>query len=137
MLKHYKRTVKMKTECYSHKLKLNRLFSRDIIAKFDGGNITSDCGAFLLREVEKRTHMLKRLSECFTDRRNPRFIEHTVEDLIKQRVFGIAVGYEDLNDHDRLRTDPFLGMLCDKRDPTGSNRLMDRDKGKESLSILS
>ena len=57
---------------------------------------------FLLREVEKRTHILKRLSTCFSDHRHPLFIEHTVEELIKQRVFGIAMGYEDLNDHDQI-----------------------------------
>lgn len=120
----------MKTECQSSQLKLHPLFSRDIIAEFNGGNITTDCGAFLLREVEKRTSILNRLSRCFTDYRNPLYIEHTVEELIKQRVFGIALGYEDLNDHDRLRTDPFLGLLCDKQDPTGSNRYKVRDKGK-------
>lgn len=120
----------MKTECPTHELKLNPLYSRDIIAKFDGGNITSDGGALLLREVEKRTHILKRLSGCFRDSRNPKFIEHTVEALIKQRVFGIAMGYEDLNDHDHLRQDPLLGTLCEKQDPTGSDRFMDRDKGK-------
>jgi hypothetical protein len=120
----------MKTECPTHELKLNPLYSRDIIAKFDGGNITSNGGALLLREVEKRTHILKRLSACFRDSRNPKFIEHTVEALIKQRVFGIAMGYEDLNDHDQLRRDPLLGTLCEKQDPTGSDRFMDRDKGK-------
>jgi hypothetical protein len=122
----------MKTECSTSQLKLQPLHSRDVIAKFDGGNITSDSGAFLLREVEKRTHILKRLSGCFTDYRNPKFVEHTLEALIKQRVLGIAMGYEDLNDHDTLRQDPFLGMLCEKQDPTGSDRCMSRDKGKAS-----
>jgi hypothetical protein len=120
----------MKTECHLSQLKLEALHSRDIIAKFDGGNITSDSGAFLLREVEKRTQILKRLSDCFTDYRNPKLIEHNVEALIKQRVFGIAMGYEDLNDHESLRHDPFLGVLCEKQDPTGSDRSMERDKGK-------
>lgn len=122
----------MKTDCNLPQLKLHALHSRDIIAKFDGGNITSDSGAFLLREVEQRTHILKRLSYCFRDHRNPKLIEHTVEALIKQRVFGIAMGYEDLNDHENLRQDPFLGLLCEKRDPTGADRLMARDKGKSS-----
>jgi hypothetical protein len=122
----------MKTECKSNQLKLHPLYSRDVIAKFNGGNITSDCGAFLLREVEKRTHTLKRFSNCFTDYRNPKLIEHTVEALITQRVFGIAMGYEDLNDHEILRQDPFLGMLCEKQDPTGSDRRMNRDKGRAS-----
>ena len=120
----------MKTECKSNQIILHPLHSRNVIAKFDGGNITSDVGAFLLREVEKRTHILKRFSNCFTDYRNPKRIEHTIEALIKQRVFGIAMGYEDLNDHDILRQDPFLGMLCEKQDPTGSDRWMNRDKGK-------
>lgn len=122
----------MKTECNTSQLKLHPLHSRDVIAQFNGGNITSDSGAFLLREVEKRAHILKRLSRCFTDYRNPKSIEHTVEALIKQRVFGIAMGYEDLNDHDTLRQDPFLGMLCEKQDLTGSDRCMNRDKGKAS-----
>jgi hypothetical protein len=122
----------MKTECKTSQLKLHALYSRDIIAKFDGGNITSDSGTFILREVEKRMHILKRLSDCFTDYRNPKRVEHTVEALIKQRVFGIAMGYEDLNDHDSLRQDPFLGLLCEKQDPTGSDRFMERDKGKAS-----
>lgn len=120
----------MKTECHLSQLKLEALHSRETIAKFEGGNITSDCGAFLLREVEKRTHILQRLSYCFTDYRNPKLIEHTVEALIKQRVFGIAMGYEDLIDHENLRHDPFLGVLCEKQDPTGADRCMERDKGK-------
>ena len=92
----------MKTECKSDQLKFHPLLSRDVIAKFDGGNITSDAGALLLREVEKRTHILKRLSQCFKDFRTPDRVEHTVEELVKQRVYGIAMGYEDLNDHEIL-----------------------------------
>ena len=122
----------MKTECNTSQFKLQALGSRDIIAKFDGGNITSDSGSILLREVEKRTHILERLSGCFTDYRNPKFIEHTVVALVKQRVLGIAMGYEDLNDHDHLRQDPLLGLLCEKQDPTGSDRRMLRDKGKST-----
>ena len=80
--------------------------------------------------MEKRTHILKRLSTCFEDYRSPDRIEHTVEELIKQRVYGIAMGYEDLNDHEMLRSDPLLGLLCDKGDPSGFNRQRARDKGK-------
>ena len=120
----------MKTECKSNQLKFHPLLSRDVIVKFDGGNITSDGGALLLREVEKRTHILKRLSHCFKDFRNPDMIEHTVEELIKQRICGIAMGYEDLNDHEILRHDSLLGLLCDKEDPSGLNRQRERDKGK-------
>ena len=120
----------MKTKCKSDQLKFHPLLSRDVIAKFDGGNITSDAGALLLREVEKRTHILKRLSQCFKDYRNPDRIEHSVEELVKQRVYGISMGYEDLNDHEILRNDPLLGLLCDKEDPSGLNRQRKRDKGK-------
>jgi len=118
------------TACKSDQLKFHPLLSRDVIAKFNGGNITSDSGALFLREVEKRTHTLKRLSQCFQDYRNPDRIEHTVEELVKQRVYGIAMGYEDLNDHEILRHDPLLGLLCDKEDPSGLNRQRERDKGK-------
>ena len=123
---------KMKTVCRTPQLNLKALYSRNIVAKFDGGRITSDSGSFLLRELEQRTHILKRLSVCFTDYRNPKFVEHTVEALIKQRVFGIAMGYEDLNDHDHLREDHLLGVLCEKQDPTGSDRFMERDRGKST-----
>ena len=73
---------------------------------------------------------MKRLSRCFEDYRNPDRIEHTVEELVKQRVYGIAMGYEDLNDHEMLRSDALLGLLCDKEDPSGFNRQRARDKGK-------
>lgn len=120
----------MKTECNLNRLKFHPLLSRKVIAKLDGGNITSDAGALLLREVENRTHILKRLSQCFRDFRNSKRIEHTVEELVKQRIYAIAMGYEDLNDHEILRYDFLLGLLCDKVDPTGSNRKREIDKGK-------
>ena len=120
----------MKTECKTNQINFHAFYSRKVIAKFDGGNITSDSGALFLREVEKRTHILKRLSQCFEDYRNSNRIEHTVEELVKQRVYGIAMGYEDLNDHEVLRHDLLLGLLCDKEDPSGLNRERERDKGK-------
>jgi hypothetical protein len=83
----------------------------------------------LLREVEQRTGILSRLAGCFVDHRDPDQIEHTVESLIKQRVMGLALGYEDLNDHDVLRADPLLGLLSDVADPTGADRRRGRDKG--------
>ena len=82
-----------------------------MVGRFDGGRISSDGGSLLLREVEKRTHILKRLAGCFIDHRDPELIEHSVESLVKQRVYGIALGYEDLNDHDTLRYDALLGVL--------------------------
>jgi len=100
------------------------------VARFDGGSITSDGGGVLLREVERRTGILEQFAACFTDHRDPRFIEHSVLELVGQRVYGLALGYEDLNDHDELRQDPLLATLVGKADPTGAHRLRDRDVGK-------
>src|SRR5216683_1058709 len=87
---------------------------REIRAQFDGGAITSDGGGLLLREVEKRVGILRQFSACFTDYRNPDLIEHTVEELVAQRVYGLALGYEDLNDHEELRNDPLMAVLVEK-----------------------
>ena len=81
------------------------------MARFNGGKISSDSGGLLLREVEQRTHILKRLAACFVDYRDSDLIEHPVESLIKQRVMGLAMVYEDLNDHGALRHDPLLTLL--------------------------
>jgi len=120
----------MKTECKSNQMEFQGLGRREVIGKFDGGQISSDGGGLLLRELESRTHILKRLTNCFQDYRKQDQIEHTLEALIKQRVFGIALGYEDLNDHDTLRHDPLFGVMSDKEEPGGSNRLRPKDKGK-------
>jgi len=120
----------MKTECTPEQLEFHGLEKRDVIGKFNGGKITSDAGGLLLREVEKRTYILRRLSQCFTDYRSQDLIEHTVESLLKQRIFALALGYEDLNDHDELRHDPLLALLSDKADPGGSDRVRQQDKGK-------
>lgn len=120
----------MRTECKSNRLNFQVLGNREVLGQFDGGSITSDGGGILLRELERRTGMLKRFSECFTDFRNPDKIEHPVFSLVSQRVYGIALGYEDLNDHDTLRSDPLLAVLCEKDDPTGSDRKRAQDQGK-------
>jgi len=120
----------MKTECNSIQMEFHGLGRRDVVGKFDGGQISSDGGGVLLREIELRTHILKRLANCFQDHRDGDLIEHTVDALIKQRVYGIALGYEDLNDHDVLRHDPLLAVLSDKHDPCGKGRVRDQDKGK-------
>ncbi|GMR19580.1 MAG: IS1380 family transposase [Gammaproteobacteria bacterium] len=120
----------MKTECKVNQLEFHGLGRRNIVGKFDGGKITSDAGGVLLRETEKRTHILERLSHCFVDHRDPERIEHTLGSLIKQRVFGLALGYEDLNDHDALRQDPLLALLSDKQDLLGVDRVRKQDKGR-------
>ena len=81
-------------------------------------------------EVEQARSFLGGFSKCFSDYRNQEAIEHTVEKLVSQRIYGIALGYEDLNDHDQLRIDPFLATLCKKQDPTGQQRRCKDDKGK-------
>src|SRR5215831_21073554 len=82
------------------------LGGRDLVWRFDGGDITSDAGVLALRKLEQKTSILRRFAACFEDYRNPDQIEHPLLDLITQRVFGLALGYADLNDHDQLRGDP-------------------------------
>lgn len=120
----------MRTECNQNSFAFHPLGRRQIVARFDGGNITSDGGALLLREIERATGILAQFAACFTDHRNPLLIEHTVKELIGQRVFGLCLGYEDLNDHDALRHDPLLAVMAGKPDPTGEDRARKRDKGK-------
>lgn len=97
---------------------------------FAGGYLSSDGGGVFLRELEVRSGLLRELSECFIDRRDQRFVEHTVHSLISQRVNGLVLGYEDLNDHDELRRDPLHGLIAGKSDPLGRDRILERDKGK-------
>ena len=120
----------MFAECSEVALDFQRLGRREVVGRFDGGAITSDGGGLLLRELDARIGLLQRFAECFTDYRDPELIEHSVVELLKQRVFGIALGYEDLNDHDELRHDPLLAVLVGKSDPTGTGRVRERDKGK-------
>jgi len=95
------------------------LKQREIRAQFDGGVFTSDGGGLLLREVVgKRTGIVRQFAACFQDYRNPDLIEHPVEALVAQRVCGLALGYEDLNDHDELRKDPLLAVPVEKPDPS-------------------
>jgi len=108
----------MNTECNQFVLGFHPLKQREICAQFDGGAITSDGGGLLLREVEKRIGILHQFAACFTDYRNADLIEHTVQELVAQRVYGLALGYEDLNDHEELRNDPLLAVLVEKADPS-------------------
>jgi hypothetical protein len=119
----------MTTECTAAQLEFHGLGRRVVVGNFDGGAISSDSGGLLLREVEQRTHLLKRLAGCFVDYRDAAQIEHPLESLIKQRVMGLALGYEDLNDHEALRRDPLLALLSDAADPSGQGRKRAADKG--------
>jgi hypothetical protein len=118
------------TQCIQQQLLFQDLGDRTVVGQFDGGNVTSDAGGLLLREVETKFGFIARFAQCFTDHRDPDSCEHTLLDLLKQRVFGLSLGYEDLNDHDRLRHDPFLAVLVGKKDPQGQDRLRARDRGK-------
>jgi len=107
-----------------------KLGGRELVWRFDGGDITSDGGALALQKLEVRTGILRRFAACFTDFRRPDRIEHPLLDLIRQRVFGLALGYEDLNDHDELRRDPMLAIALNKDDVKGEHRRRAQDRGK-------
>ena len=118
------------TECKRKPFEFHPLSSREVVAQFDGGDITSDAGGLMLREVEQRTGILREFASCFVDYRNAELIEHPVEDLVAQRAYGLCLGYEDLNDHDELRADPMLAVMVGKKDPKGEHRRESRDRGK-------
>lgn len=120
----------MKTDCKETRINFQSLNRREIVGKFDGGHITSDGGAILLKEVEERLGILKEFSECFVDHRHQDSIEHTVLELVSQRIYGLVLGYEDLNDHDQLRCDHLLSVLVGKSDLKGKQRKNPRDQGK-------
>lgn len=120
----------MDTECNQQSFGFHALGRRKIVARFDGGRITSDGGALLLRETERLTGIIRQFAACFTDHRDPDRIEHTVDELVAQRLYALALGYEDLNDHDDLRHDPLLAVLAGKEDPLGHNRRRCEDRGK-------
>jgi hypothetical protein len=120
----------MTTECTPTQLKFHSIDRREIVGTFDGGSITSDAGGLLLREVEKCCGIIRGFASCFDDLRDPDLIEHSVAELVAQRIYGLALGYEDLNDHDELRSDPLLAVLVGKKDPEGQDRARSQDKGK-------
>ena len=120
----------MNTECTSHQLEFQGLGRRKVQGAFDGGHISSDGGVLLLRELDARLGITQKLAECFTDHRDPDRIEHSVLELVRQRVYGLALGYEDLNDHDDLKWDPLLALALGKKDIEGKRRHRKADCGK-------
>ena len=107
----------MQTECTPKLFAFEAVERRAVVAGFDGGDITSNAGALLLGQVDRGLGLMRRFAECFTDRRDPRFVEHALETLVGQRIFGLALGYEDLNDHDELRKDRTFAVLAGKLNP--------------------
>lgn len=118
------------TQCIPASWTFQNIGAREVSAAFDGGKITSDAGGLLLREVDLHFGFIDQFARCFTDHRDPEAVEHPIADLLKQRIFGLCLGYEDLNDHDQLRHDPLLALLVGKKDPLGQDRVRQRDRGK-------
>jgi len=100
------------------------------VARFDGGTISSDGGAVLLRQTDHRLDLLPRLAQCFLDGRDPDRVQHSVQEMISQRVYGLALGYEDINDHEQLRSDPLFSVLA------GREELEKPLAGKSTLNRL-
>jgi hypothetical protein len=105
------------TECTQESFEFAAHFSRRVVAQFDGAWMTSDGGGLLLRRTNRKIRLLERAAACFTDGRDPARVEHTVPEMLAQRIYGLALGYEDLNDHEQLRHDPLLALLAGKREP--------------------
>jgi hypothetical protein len=104
------------TECSQSSFGFEALGSREIVARFDGGTISSDGGAFLLRQTDGRLNLLPRLAACFLDGRNQKMVDHSIQEMLAQRIYGLALGYEDLNDHEQLRHDPVFGILAGREE---------------------
>jgi hypothetical protein len=120
----------MRTHCSANQFVFQELSGRSVVGAFNGGTITSDAGGLLLREIEQARGFIKEFAWRFDDFRDQRFVEHSVEQLVAQRAYGLCLDYEDLNDHDRLRSDPLFAVLCGKEDPEGNNRRDKYDRGK-------
>ena len=110
-------------------VEFSKIGKRKIDAEFDGGRMSSNAGALALREVEEKCQILDRIVDCFSDHRDPSRVEHSLNRLLGKRIFGLCMGYEDLNDHDRLRDDPILCLALGCEDIEGVERVRDRDKG--------
>ena len=104
----------MLTECSAERFDFGTVEGRSVAAAFDAGLVTSDAGALLLGATDRAIDLVGRFAACFHDERRPELIEHEVTTLVGQRVFAIALGYEDLNDHDVLRHDPLMAVLAGK-----------------------
>ena len=110
------------TDCNQQPLLFPDLGSRQVVAEFTAGDLSSDGGVLLLRQVDHGLGLSRALAGCFHDARDARYVDHSVPQLLAQRLYGLALGYEDLNDHALLRRDPLLATACDKLDPLGLDR---------------
>ena len=120
------------TECTQSSFGFEACGRREIVARFDGGTISSDGGALLLRQTDQRLNLLPRLAACFLDGRNQERVEHSVQQMLAQRIYGLALGYEDINDHEQLRTDPMFGILAGRAEldqPLAGKSTLNRMEG--------
>jgi hypothetical protein len=104
------------TECTQQGFAFEGHFSRQVVAEFSGDRLTTEGGALLLREADRKIGLLRRVADCFSDTRQPERVEHRLPEMLAQRIYGLALGYEDLNDHEELRSDPLLALLAGKRE---------------------
>jgi len=118
------------TECNQNEFAFAPHFSRQVSARFSERQLSTEGGALLLRETERKIGLLSRVRKCFSDYRHPAFIEHELSELLGQRIYGLALGYEDLNDHEELRRDPLLALMAGKR------RMEEPLAGKSTLNRL-
>ena len=118
------------TDCIQPGFGFEACGKREIVARFDGGTISSDGGAFLLRQTDQRLNLLPRLAQCFLDGRNQEQVEHSILEMLSQRIYGLALGYEDINDHEQLRKDPVFGILA------GRQELEEPLAGKSTLNRM-
>lgn len=124
----------MKTECTPVTMRFQGVGRQKVEASFDGGYLSSEGGALLLRETDERFNIIDRFADCFTDHRDEELVEHPVGVMLRQRIFGLALGYEDLNDHDKLRLDPLMALASGKEDLEGKERRCEEDRGKPLAS---
>src|SRR5271157_5085132 len=103
------------SECNQEVFSFAAHFSRSVEAGFTAGQVSSDGGALLLRQADRKIALLNRVASCFTDRRSPLLVTHKLTEMLRQRIYGLALGYEDVNDHDQLRHDPLMGVLAGRR----------------------
>jgi hypothetical protein len=129
-------TASSGTNCKNQPLFFQDLGRRKVVVDFSAGALSSDAGALLLRQVDQSLGLARGLAACFDDRRDLRYADHSVQELVAQRLYGLALGYEDINDHDRLRVDPLLAAACNKGDPLGLDRLHQKGIALAGASTL-
>ena len=124
------------THCPSEPFLFQDLGSRKVVADFSGGHLSSDAGALLVGQIDRSLGVSRTLAQCFIDRRDARFVDHRLEQLIAQRLHALALGYEDLNDHATLRLDPLLAVAAGKSDPLGLDRFQSKGTALAAPSTL-